>query len=156
MSAWIHFFTCCELSFFRRFHFWTRAFVAVPSFCPTNTFPLGHYISNAAEVRSWLPLRLLVSCICCCCVFITRINVAVWFVRIEWRLKISQTEGHQNIPLENLNLLQDCLNSQVIDLKWTFSQLCSYLSDFSFFLQHNILTALIRYGIVENDIVMLW
>ena len=61
LSEWIHLFTFCELSFFRCFAFWTSAFVAVSSLYITNTFPLRHFISNTAELKSWLPLRLLVS-----------------------------------------------------------------------------------------------
>ena len=61
MSEWIHLVTCCELLFFRRFAFWAGAFVAVSSLCPTITFPLRYFLSNTAELRSWLPLRLLVS-----------------------------------------------------------------------------------------------
>ena len=123
--------------FFCHFAFWTGAIVAVSSLCPTITFQLGHFISNTAELRSWLPLRLLVSA---AAVFSS--NIWNW---VEAGDKFLQPEGHPKNPLQNLNLLQDCLNNQVLNSTWTFSQPCSYFSNFSFFLQHSILPALIRY-----------
>ena len=110
MSEWIHFFTCCELSFFRGFVFWTGAFVVGSLLFPIITFRLGHFISDTAKLRSWLPLRLLVSD---AAVFSSpeSTSLLVYWNWVEAEDKFSQNEGHPKIPLQNLNLLQDCLNN---------------------------------------------
>ena len=101
MSEWIHLFTCYGLSFFHRFAFWTGPFVAVSSLCPTITFPLEHFISNTAELRR--DTRLLVSP---AAVFSSPESTSLLgLLELSGGWKLSQTEGHPKISLQNLNLL---------------------------------------------------
>ena len=87
-----------------------------------------------------------ITCICCCCVFITRINITAWSIGTEWRLEIN---FHRlKITQRFLFRIWTCLNVNPFLAMFLLFQ-------FSFFLKHNILPALIWFGIVENYIAML-
>ena len=86
ISEWIHLFTCCEL-FLSLICFLNR------HFCRSIFTLLNNHLSNPTFYFQYSRTKKLITskitCICCCCVFITRINITAWSVGIEWRLEIN-------------------------------------------------------------------